>query len=248
LDVVQPQSSKAAKAESRADAFVSYSRRDSGFCAVLERYLRAYKPPGGLNLSQRRLSVFRDMSDLIGADYFVSIDGYLRGSRKLIVICSPNARNSDYINDEIRRFADARGANNIIPIIIGGIPNNEAKPDDQTAMAFPDALCSALKMPLAIDYRGFDVRKNKFDRGAYAGPWYTLIASILGRSREEIEEREHKRAVRARRLMIGITGAVITILLIFLAFALLAVARGGRGTRSRERQAIGGAIPVGAHQ
>ena len=43
-------------------------------------------------------------------------------------------------------------------------------------MAFPDALCSALKMPLAIDYRRFDIRKNKLDRGDYAGSCYRGVS------------------------------------------------------------------------
>jgi WD40 repeat protein len=218
LDPTRSAPSITAHSASEFDVFVSYSRRNSSFCAVLERSLRVYKPPGEPTLTQQRLSVFRDTSDLVGADYFVSIDGCLRGAKKLIVICSPDARSSDYVNDEIRRFVDARGADNIIPIIIAGLPNNEA--NDQAAMAFPDALCSALKMPLAIDYRGFDAKKNKLDRGAYAGSWYTLIASILGRSREQIEERERKRAARARRITIAITSSVIAVLVVFLVIAL----------------------------
>lgn len=31
-------------------------------------------------------------------------------------------------------------------------------------MAFPDALCAALEMPLAVDYRGFERKKNKSRR------------------------------------------------------------------------------------
>lgn len=187
--------SMAADTASEFDVFVSYSRRDKDFCALLERSLRAYRPPGELNLGQRRLSVFRDTSDLLGADYYASIERYLRGARKLIVVCSPDARSSPFVNDEIRRFVAARDPDHIIPIIVAGLPNNDAKPDEQADMAFPDALCSALKMPLAIDYRRFDIKKNKLDRGDYAGFWYQLLASILDRSREEIEERERKRAL-----------------------------------------------------
>jgi WD40 repeat protein len=219
LDPANLAPSTAANSAPEFDVFVSYSRKDKHFCALLERSLRAYKPPRGLDLA-RRLSVFRDTSDLVGTDYFVSIDGYLRRARKLIIICSPHARSSEYVNDEICRFVAARGTDNIIPIIIAGFPNNEAKPEEKAAMAFPDALCSALKMPLAIDYRGFDVKKRKLDRGTYAGSWYTLIASILGRNREEIEERERKRAARARRITTAITSSVIGVLVVFLGIAL----------------------------
>jgi hypothetical protein len=62
-----------------------------------------------------------------------------------------------------------RSASDIIPIIVAGVPNNEARPDEQAAMAFPDARGAALKMPLAVDDRGFDGNKNKFDRGGSGG-------------------------------------------------------------------------------
>jgi WD40 repeat protein len=166
------------------------------------------------------LSVFRDTSDLLGADYYESIERYLRGARKLIVVCSPDARSSPYVNDEIRRFVAARDADHVIPIIVAGLPNNDAKPAEQAEMAFPDALCSALEMPLAIEYRGFDIKKNRLDRGDYAGSWYQLLASILDRSREEIEERERKRAARARRITTAITSSVIAVLAVFLVIAL----------------------------
>jgi WD40 repeat protein len=220
LDSAKSAASMVAPGTSEFDVFISYSRKDKDFCALLEGSLRAYKPPGELNLGPRRLSVFRDTSDLLGADYYESIERYLRGARKLIVICSPDARSSPYVNDEIRRFVGARDADDIIPIIIAGLPNNEAKPDDQAKMAFPDAICSALEMPLAIDYRRFEIKKNKLDRGNYAGSWYQLLASILDRSREEIEERERKRAARARRITTAITSSVIAVLAVFLVIAL----------------------------
>ncbi len=72
--------------------------------------------------------MFRDTSDLLGADYYEFIERYLRGARKLIVVCSPDARSSPYVNDEIRRFVGIKDANHIIPIIVAGLPNNEAKP------------------------------------------------------------------------------------------------------------------------
>ena len=69
LDPAKSAPSMAADSASEFDVFVSYSRKDKDFCALLEGSLRAYKPPGGLNMGQRRLSVFRDTSDLLGADY-----------------------------------------------------------------------------------------------------------------------------------------------------------------------------------
>jgi hypothetical protein len=53
------------------------------------------------------------------------------------------------VNEEIRQFASMKGADNIIPLLISGIPNNEAKGEQAAEMAFPDALCEVMEMPLA---------------------------------------------------------------------------------------------------
>src|SRR5207245_1025372 len=96
---------------------------------------------------QRSLDIFRDEEDFTGVEYHRSVAKHLKDSSKLIVICSPNARNSTYVNEEIRRFAQTNGVNNIIPVLLSGIPNNEAKPGQEGEMAFPEALCEAMEMP-----------------------------------------------------------------------------------------------------
>jgi TIR domain len=97
------------------DAFISYSRKDVPYATTLERALKRYSPPKGLPVPHRRLNIFRDTEDFTGTEYFTSVDRHLQGSRKLIVICSPNARRSDFVNDEIRRFAQSHVATDIIP-------------------------------------------------------------------------------------------------------------------------------------
>jgi hypothetical protein len=94
-------------------AFISYSRKDIEFARKLEKALEDYKPPKDLNVPQRNLVIFRDESDFTGVQYEESIEKHLKTSKKMIVICSPDARKSKYVDDEIRRFAEARGAENI---------------------------------------------------------------------------------------------------------------------------------------
>ncbi|PJG56121.1 hypothetical protein CVM73_04700 [Bradyrhizobium forestalis] len=194
------------------DMFISYSRKDLQFAQLLERALAAYAPPKGLGVPARRLRVFRDQSDLTGVEYHQSIARHLRDSRKLILLCSPHARASAFVNDEVKQFAAARGAENIIPLLIGGLPNNEASPDQEALKAFPDALCEAMQMPLAGDYRNFDARRDKPDKGTFHGSWYTLLANLLELSRSEIEQRDRKRATRRRAVAIGTVSGVIALL------------------------------------
>ena len=64
-------------------------------------------------------------------------------SRKFIVICSPNGRDTDYINDEIRRFAQSHETDDIIHVLIAGIHNKSQA--DNAELAFPDALVNGSK-------------------------------------------------------------------------------------------------------
>jgi WD40 repeat protein len=199
------------------DAFISYSRKDEQFAAQLEKALKGYKPPGDLNLPQRYLTIFRDKEDFTGVKYHQSLEKYLKGSAKMILICSPNSCKSIYVDDEVKHFIDLHGAENIIPILHSGIPNNEAKPGQEDEKCFPQALMEALgaaEMPLAVDYKGFSPEKDKVDKGVHYGPWYTLLANLYGVSRAEIEQRDKNRT-RKRRIVLGaIAGGVFVALLV----------------------------------
>jgi len=84
------------------DAFISYSRKDKAFAVAIEKALESYKPPRDLKVPQRHLVVFRDESDFTGVEYHGALAKHLGASAKLIVLCSPNARLSEFVNDEIR--------------------------------------------------------------------------------------------------------------------------------------------------
>src|SRR5215472_25657 len=170
------------------DAFISYSRKDRAFAVRLHKALGNYVPPRDLPLPHRRLDVFRDEEEFTGAKYYQSVD------------------------HEIQRFARAKGPERIIALLVAGIPNNEATPEQSAQMAFPDALCEVMKMPLAADYRGFDPGRSRVDRGPYEGSWYTTLANLYDISRSEIEQRERKRR-RARRRLIAVSTATASIVL-----------------------------------
>jgi len=196
------------------DVFISYSRKDKEFARRLAKILEDYSPPRALNAPHRNLVVFRDESDFTGTEYHESIERHLRSSAKMILICSPHSRNSSYVNEEVRRFVHARGANNVIPLILSGIPNNEARPGQEYEMAFPDALLEVMELPLAISYVGFDPHRDKIDKGSFYGSWCTILANLYDLSRTEIEQRDKKRQVRKRLTAIGLVTAVIAALLV----------------------------------
>ena len=203
------------------DAFISYSRKNEPFAHELQRALENFKPPKDLQAPQRYLEVFRDKEDFNAGDYFQNLENNLKVSAKLIVICSPAARASQYVNDEIQRFAQSRGAAHIVPILFAGIPNNEAKPGQEQEMAFPEALCKVMQMPLAVNYLNFKVGKDKVSKGIYADAWYTTLANVYEISRSEIEQREKRRRIRARRILFSTLTASVAVLSVLLVFALV---------------------------
>jgi WD40 repeat protein len=207
------------------DVFISYSRSDRTFAKLLERQLESYSPPPGLDLPARRIRAFLDTSDIRGADYDRAIDRELAGARNLVVLCSPAARQSGFVNDEIRRFlalkrdSDARAS--VVPLLVDGIPNNEAEaPGGEQKKAFPEALYEAARMPLAQDFRGFDVRRNKLNAGAYRDAWFATLATLLNVERHALEERDRRRAVRRRNVAIGVVLSVVTALSLTTAYAI----------------------------
>lgn len=196
------------------DAFISYSRCDKAFASRLGAALRGYKPPKELGVAQRHLDIFRDEEDFTGVEYHEAVRGHLHASNHLVLICAPNARRSEYVNDEIRQFAAMHGADRIVPVLISGLPNNEARADQEAEKAFPEALCEALRMPLAIDYRGFDANgKAKVDKDAFHHTWCSLLANIYGVSRSELEQREKKREARRRLITRSIVGGIMATLI-----------------------------------
>jgi hypothetical protein len=86
------------------DVFISYSRVDVRLARSLHLALERVEVPIDATIQSARLRVFRDETDIRGTRYYDAIDQTLRDSGKLLVICSPAARRSEFVNDEIRRF------------------------------------------------------------------------------------------------------------------------------------------------
>ncbi|HET7113665.1 MAG TPA: toll/interleukin-1 receptor domain-containing protein, partial [Pyrinomonadaceae bacterium] len=207
------------------DVFLSYSSKDEEFGKRLEEALENYTLPKDVqarSISKKRLNVFRDKKDLVPTDpdYYKTIESYLKQSRYLVVVCSPNARSSKYVNDEIETYLRSHEATRVIPVLLSGKPNNEreARPEEY---AFPQALCDALTMPLAVAFTEFERAPGKLNKGRYHDSWYTLLSKIFGTERAEIERLDAKRQARRRAIFAGVSLAVIAALSVALVFAII---------------------------
>ena len=217
------------------DVFISYSRKDAPFARLLEQALRGYRPPKDLAVPQRNLRVFRDEADFTGAEYHASLDRCLKDSATLLLICSPHSSASEYVEDEIRRFAAHRGKEHIVPVLLDGLPNNETSDEQDARRAFPEVLVKLLPIPLAADYRGFDAKRDRIRKGAFASAWFKTLADIYadyGVDRAKVEGRERRREARRLRIVAAVSGSVAIALAALTVWALIS-----RNEARRQRDA-----------
>lgn len=140
----------------RYAAFVSYSHKDAYWGRWLHRALERFKTPsrlGSASLPPRIRPVFRDEEETApAAELGAVITEALQASDALVVICSPDAAASKWVDKEIVEFRALGKGARIFPIIVAG------QPHDAALECFPPSLREELgnvgaSEPLAVDIR-----------------------------------------------------------------------------------------------
>ena len=86
----------------RFKAFISYAHQDAAWAVRLQRKLENYQAPDRSEKSWPLRPIFLDRSDLSSSpDLSESIEQALRDSEALIIVCSPAAAQSKWVNAEI---------------------------------------------------------------------------------------------------------------------------------------------------
>ena len=197
----------------RYDAFISYSRRDLDVADKIERDLESFPLPHDIRkrLGRRHLNVFRDISDMTGNRLEPALEQHLEQSRTLVVLCSPAACRSAYVSMEINRFAQLRNAENIVPALVAGGPNNDPTVDGAD-WAFPDALEDALGGdPLAADLRQNWSAKGRKAKLARGSPWVQLVAGIVGATTDDLTARIAKAERRRLQSAVVLLAVVLVV-------------------------------------
>ena len=204
-------------------AFISYSHLDGRWADWLHKSLESYRPPRKLVgtassrgiVPKRMAPVFRDRDELASAtDLGSVITDALSRSGCQIVICSPQAAKSKWVNEEILAFKRLGREDRIFCLIVGGEPNASDMPGRSDEECFPPAL----RYRLAADGRLGDIRTEPIAADARAGKdgkqnaKLKLIAGVLGVGFDSLRRREQQR--RNRRLFAvacaAIAGMVVT--------------------------------------
>lgn len=204
----------------RYKAFLSYSHQDSKPAAKLHRKLESYRVPKALRaespLPARLHPIFRDRDELASAARLSnSIEGALDDSEALIVICSPAAVASRWVNEEIRYFRENHPSRPVLAFIVAGDPAVDPRITTETA-AFPVNLILAdiaqadggLGEPLAADARA--------QADGFSAAFLKLTAGLLGVGYDRLRQREQRRQQQRWTIMAAAS------LLLAAVFALLA--------------------------
>lgn len=209
-------------------AFISYSHVDKNWGRWLHGALEAFKVPvalaggqgqDGYEVPSRIFPVFRDRDELPGGTNLGAvISKALKQSRFLVVICSPHAARSRWVNQEIIEFKKLGREDRILAFIVSGEPNAGDKKPGHPAEAecFPEALKYSLTPngqvdkscrtePVAADARpGKDGKTNAKLK---------LLAGILGVNYDDLKQRDERRRRKQQRITIAISFACTLVFL-----------------------------------
>jgi tetratricopeptide (TPR) repeat protein len=212
-------------------AFLSYSHHDKAVAKRLQRQLETYRLPRRLvgretsegPVPARVLPVFRDRDELhAGADLKSSVQDALSRSRWLIVVCTPDAARSPWVNREIIEFKRLRGERHVLALIVRGEPFASDMPGREAEECFPPALRRALTPegvaegeplePIAADMR-------KHGDGPQRA-MLKLLAGMVGVSFDDLVRRDLQRRMR---WMSALVGASVLGVMVFALLAVMAV-------------------------
>ena len=204
-------------------AFISYSHRDTQWADWLHKALESYRPPKRLvgtktargPVPKRLTPVFRDREELASAtDLGTVLTAALEQSACQIVVCSPQAAKSRWVNEEILAFKRLGREDRIFCLIVDGEPNASETPAQADQECFPPAL----RFKLGADGQLSGVRTEPIAADARAGKdgksnaKLKLIAGLLGVGFDVLRRRELQR--RHRQLFVvtctALSGMVVT--------------------------------------
>ncbi len=223
----------------RYKAFISYSHRDRKWSAWLQRALESYRVPKRLvgiesdfgPVPRRLEPVFRDREDLPSAsDLSATVKEALEASEALIVVCSPAAVQSIWVNEEVQYFSSLGRQDRIFALIVDGDP--QAK--DPGQRCFPSALTTgpdgSEHEPLAADAR-------KWADGKLLAK-LKIVSGILGIRLDDLRRRNLQRQ-RRNRLIAAATVAAVLLITGTLTFTTLSSQKQARQQRASTEELLG---------
>lgn len=195
-------------------AFISYSHKDTAVADWLHKKLETYRVPRSLvgtpsregAVPARLIPIFRDRDELpTSSELGDNLQRALQQSRYLVVICSPPAAQSRWVEEEVRAFKGWNGRDRIIALVADGIPNasDRAQPEQE---CFPQSMrfdVDATQAPVRVEPIAADLRPEGDGKNR---AFLKIVAGLLGIGFDDLYQREKRRATR-RKILVGVAAA-----------------------------------------
>jgi WD40 repeat protein len=207
----------------RFNGFISYSHAADGRLApAVQRGLHRMAKPWH---RRRALWIFRDQTGLsVTPGLWSSIQDALDGSDYFVLLASPEAAGSPWVNREIEHWVASKSADQILPVVTDGEWQWDPQTGDFTegSTAVPSALRGVFtEEPLYLDLRWArnDVQLS-LEHARFRDAIAQLAAPMHGVSKDDLEGedvRQHRRVRRVRSV------AVLTLVLLTLVASMTGV-------------------------
>ena len=186
-------------------AFISHSSADEKIALWLRNQLENYHIPSAIqrdyHAPKQLKPIFVYQTDLAGIKLKEALGQSLTDSKYLIVICSPDAAKSEYVNGEVQHFIDTGRADKIMPFIISGSPYASLK-GNTADECFPPALVT-LKNTDA-EQRGVNLPETEKKMGDRKAAVVNVIASMLGVRMDVLWDRYRRHKIRKYAITAGL--------------------------------------------
>ena len=209
------------------DICVVSARSDAETAARLAESIKRYRLPSGITLPQSDADYRRVLLDTQEAPFDEQVQAQLDNSRFLVLLCSPDAKNSEAVNQRMAAFCSTHSRDNMIAVIVRGEP----------AESFPESFIERKLVrhilpdqrviermetiePIAADLRA-DTEKRKKQLLRYET--VRIVASVMGLHPDDLEQRQQTRQKKTLIRVLAIAAAVVLIISgIFIRLGLIA--------------------------
>ncbi|MEU4557154.1 TIR domain-containing protein [Actinoplanes sp. NPDC023936] len=228
------------------DGFISYSHAADGRLApAVQRGLHRLAKPWH---RRRALWIFRDQTGLaVTPKLWTSIQEALDGSKHFVLLASPEAAGSPWVNREIEHWLATKSPDRILPVVTDGEWTWDPAARDFTAgsTAVPAALRGVFaEEPLYLDLRwARDDLHLSLQHIRFRDAIAQLAAPMHGVSKDELEGEDVRQHRRARRLSAAAAAALVALALVTSLTGLVAVRNADRANaaateaRAQQREA-----------
>jgi WD40 repeat protein len=235
----QTEASEAASRAAGYDAFLSYSHAADGRLApALRTGLARFAKPW---YKLRALRVFRDDASLsANPELWRSIEQALASSRWFVLLASPQAAASEWVDREVAWWLDHRGPDRLLIVLTGG----ELAWDDEggrldrerTTALPPTALERFAGEPRYIDLRWAHTAEDvSLANARFRDAVADVAATVHGRPKDELLGEDVRQHRRTRRLVRTTIATLAVLLLAAVAAAVAAVDQRGHAIAQRDR-------------